>query len=113
MVASEIEETHMTSAYDAGSTRGKDRTAARTKIVHFENSEPVSFMPRAIGDPRAWLAALIFLASHLGRYAFAIAAELRARRAIEYLRSLDDDRLLDLGIKRRQDIDRFVRSRNE
>jgi uncharacterized protein YjiS (DUF1127 family) len=34
----------------------------------------------------------------------------RARRAIGYLRSLDDRHLRDLGVKR-DDIERFVRSR--
>jgi uncharacterized protein YjiS (DUF1127 family) len=86
---------------------------ARKKAIFFESSEPASFMPSANGNPRAWLAVLTFLRNNIGRYVIAFAAELRARRAIEYLRSLDDDRLLDLGIKRRQDIDHFVRSRND
>jgi uncharacterized protein YjiS (DUF1127 family) len=65
--------------------------------------------PRAIGGARAWHAALTSLGAHLGRSAGALAAELRARRAINYLRSLDDERLRDLGIKRKEDIERFVR----
>jgi uncharacterized protein YjiS (DUF1127 family) len=45
-------------------------------------------------------------------FARAIAAlgrELQARRAIAYLRSLDDQHLQDLGVKR-EHIERFVRS---
>jgi uncharacterized protein YjiS (DUF1127 family) len=85
----------------------------RKRDIHFKRGEPVSFMPSAIGDSRAWLAALAFLGACFVKYAGAFAAELRARRAIDYLHSLDDDRLLDLGIKRRQDIEYFVRSRND
>jgi uncharacterized protein YjiS (DUF1127 family) len=49
-----------------------------------------------------------FLRTHLGGSVGAFAAELRARRAINHLRSLDDHRLRDLGIKRK-DIEYFVR----
>jgi hypothetical protein len=65
-------------------------------------------LPRAIGSPRAWRAALTFLRTHLGRSAAAFAAEFGARCAINHLRSLDDDRLRDLGLERK-DIERFVR----
>ena len=67
--------------------------------------------PRAIGSARAWSAALTFLCSHLVSSAGALAAELRARRAINHLRSLDDDRLWDLGIRRKEieDVVRFGR----
>jgi uncharacterized protein YjiS (DUF1127 family) len=58
--------------------------------------------------PHAWYTALTFLRTHLGRSAGAFAAELRARRAINHLRSLDDDRLWDLGMKR-EDVEHFVR----
>jgi Domain of unknown function (DUF1127) len=76
----------------------------------------LSFMPRtfgrrlspAIGNPHAWRAALTFLRTHLGRSAGAFAAELGARCAISRLRSLDNDRLRDLGLER-EDIERFVR----
>lgn len=64
--------------------------------------------PRSIGSPRAWHAALTFLLTHLGRSAAAFAAELQARHAINHLRSLDDDRLRDLGLERK-DIERLVR----
>jgi uncharacterized protein YjiS (DUF1127 family) len=37
-----------------------------------------------------------------------LAAEFGARCAINHLRSLDDDRLRDLGLER-EDIERFVR----
>lgn len=66
-------------------------------------------LPRAIGRTRAWHAAWTSWGTHLGRSAGAFAAELRARRAINYLRSLNDDRLRDLGIQRKDDIERFVR----
>jgi uncharacterized protein YjiS (DUF1127 family) len=59
-------------------------------------------------DAAGWHAALTFLRNHLGRSAGVFAAELRARRAISHLRSLDDDRLWDLGMKR-EDVERFVR----
>jgi uncharacterized protein YjiS (DUF1127 family) len=62
----------------------------------------------AAAGPHAWYAALTFLRNHLGKPASAFAAVLRARRAIDHLRSLDDDRLWDLGIKR-EDIEHFVR----
>jgi uncharacterized protein YjiS (DUF1127 family) len=64
--------------------------------------------PRAVGSPRAWHAALIFLRTRLGRSAGAFAGEFRARRAINHLRSLDGNRLWDLGIERK-DIDHVVR----
>ena len=116
MVASRIEQAHdhdLCDAMPASYCEVKDAMTARKRDIYFERTEPVSVMPTAIGSPSAWLAALTFWATSLGRYAGALAAELRARRAIDYLRSLDDDRLLDLGIKRRQDIEHFVRSRND
>jgi uncharacterized protein YjiS (DUF1127 family) len=61
-----------------------------------------------MGSARAWHAALTFLRTHLGRSVSAFATELSARRAISHLRSLDDDRLWDLGIKR-EEIEHFVR----
>ena len=75
-----------------------------------------SFIPRVIGrrrssainNPPAWRAALIFLGAHLGGFASAFAAEFGARCAINHLRSLDNDRLRDLGLER-EDIERFVR----
>jgi uncharacterized protein YjiS (DUF1127 family) len=93
--------------------------ASRTRDGRLERSEPIAFMPRifgrrlarAIDSSRTWQAASTFLRA-FGRSAGAYAAELRARRAIGYLRSLDDNRLLDLGITRR-DIERFVRSRSD
>lgn len=94
-------------------------TSRRERFISNVASQ-VSFMPRifgrrlprAIGSARAWHAALAFLGTHLGRSAGAFAAELRARRAINHLRSLDDDRLWDLGIKR-EDIEHFVRFRRD
>ena len=65
-------------------------------------------LPRAIDRARAWRAALTVLITQLGSSAATLAAELRARRAINHLRSLDDDRLRDLGIER-ADIEQFVR----
>ena len=90
-----------------------------TGDAHFKRSEPHSFTPRlvgnrharAMGGSRAWHAALTFLRA-LGRSAGAFAAEVQARRAIGYLRSLDDDQLLDLGVQR-QGIEHFVRSRTD
>jgi hypothetical protein len=69
-------------------------------------------LSRAIAGPRAWRAALSFLRTNLCRSAAAFAAELGARCAINYLRSLDDDRLRDLGIKC-EDVDHFVRVRRD
>ena len=63
-------------------------------------------LPRAIDGPRAWCAALT--RAYLGRPLAAFAAEFGARCAINHLRSLDDDRLRDLGLER-EDIERFVR----
>lgn len=65
-------------------------------------------LPPAIGNPRAWRAASTFLRTYLVRSAGAFAAEFGARCAISHLRSLDDDRLRDLGLER-EDIERFVR----
>jgi hypothetical protein len=50
-------------------------------------------LARAIGGPPAWRAVFALLRTHLGRSA----AEFGTRRAINHLRSLDDDRLQDLG----------------
>lgn len=91
-------------------------TSGRERFISNRASD-VSFMPRifgrrlrrAIGSARGWHAALSSWGIHLGRSAGALAAELRARRAINYLRSLDDHRLRDLGIKRKDDIEHFVR----
>jgi uncharacterized protein YjiS (DUF1127 family) len=93
--------------------------AARTGGARFQRGGRASFVPRVAGRPpphamdgsRVWQAAWALLRA-LGRTAGAFAAELRARRAMNYLRSLDDDQLLDLGV-RRHDIERFVRSRND
>jgi len=90
---------------------------SRTGDIHFRRSEHASFMPRradrrlprAIGPSRIRHAAWAFLRS-FGRRARAFVAEVRARRAISFFRSLDDYQLQDLGI-RRQDIEDFVRSR--
>ena len=49
-----------------------------------------------------------FLRTHLGGFTKAFAAKFGARCAINHLRSLDDDRLRDLGLER-EDIERFVR----
>jgi uncharacterized protein YjiS (DUF1127 family) len=64
--------------------------------------------PRATGSQHDWRAASTFLRTRLGRLAAALAAEFGARRAIGHLQSLDDDRLRDLGI-RRKDIEQVVR----
>jgi uncharacterized protein YjiS (DUF1127 family) len=58
-----------------------------------------------LDGPRVWFA---FLRTHLGRPVRAIAVEFGARCAINHLRSLDDDRLWDLGLERKE-IERFVR----
>ena len=58
-----------------------------------------------LGSPRVWTA---FLRTHLGRPIRAFITEFGARCAINHLRSLDDDRLRDLGLER-QEIERFVR----
>ena len=57
------------------------------------------------GSPRVWTA---FLRAHLGRPIRAFVTEFGARCAINHLRSLDDDRLRDLGLERKE-IERFVR----
>jgi uncharacterized protein YjiS (DUF1127 family) len=95
--------------------RLNDMMTSRERFISNVASH-VSFMPifgrrlpRAIGSARAWSAALTSFGTRLGRSAGACAAELRARRAINYLRSLDDDRLRDLGIRRKEDIEHFVR----
>ena len=54
---------------------------------------------------RIWTA---FLRTHLGWPIRAFITEFGARCAINHLRSLDDDRLRDLGLERRE-IERFVR----
>jgi uncharacterized protein YjiS (DUF1127 family) len=54
---------------------------------------------------RFWTA---FLRAHFGRPIRAIVTEFGARCAINHLRSLDDDRLRDLGLERKE-IERFVR----
>lgn len=64
--------------------------------------------PRAVGSPHVWRAAWIGLLEHLGRSTGAFAAEFGARCAINHLRSLDDNRLRDLGLER-DGIERFVR----
>jgi hypothetical protein len=69
-------------------------------------------LPRAIGYPGAWRAALTTLRTQLGSSAAAFTAELAARCAANHLRSLDDDRLRDLGIER-EDVDHFVRFRRD
>jgi Domain of unknown function (DUF1127) len=65
-------------------------------------------LPRAIRNARALQAALSFLRTHLGGPAKAFAAEFGVRCAINHLRSLDDHRLRDLGL-RREEIEHFVR----
>jgi uncharacterized protein YjiS (DUF1127 family) len=49
-----------------------------------------------------------FLRTHFGRPIRAFITEFGARCAINHLRSLDDDRLRDLGLERKE-IERFVR----
>ena len=96
-------------------SRGSRQDDFRTEEIRFKYDESVPFIPRlcvvewprAIGSPRAWHAASIVLVTYLGRSAAAFVTEFRARRAIKHLRSLDDDRLWDLGLKRK-DIERFV-----
>jgi uncharacterized protein YjiS (DUF1127 family) len=101
---------------EARSERSAEAIGRHTHGASSRKRTAVSFMPnvfdhrapRAIGNARAWHAAFTFLCVHLGHAAAAFAAELRARRAIDHLRSLDDDRLWDLGVQR-EDIERFVR----
>jgi uncharacterized protein YjiS (DUF1127 family) len=111
-VALQIEEALMTAISALLAARAQPRVEPRPN-----GRQPSRFfmprifvrrLPRAIGSPRAWHAALTFLRTCLRRSVGAFAAELRARRAINHLRSLDDDRLWDLGIKRK-DIGHFVR----
>jgi uncharacterized protein YjiS (DUF1127 family) len=59
--------------------------------------------------PRPGRVSLAGLFIGLVRSLAGLGRELQARRAIAYLRSLDDQRLLDLGVKR-EDIEHFVRS---
>ena len=54
---------------------------------------------------RAWTA---FLRTYFGRPIRAFVVEFGVRCAINHLRSLDDDRLRDLGLERKE-IERFVR----
>jgi hypothetical protein len=54
---------------------------------------------------RVWTA---FLRTHFGRPIRAFITEFGAGCAINHLRSLDDDRLRDLGLERKE-IERFVR----
>lgn len=91
------------------SLRGEGMTSAQERFV----SNAASHLTPSIRDrgaPReqAWRAAWVFLRFHFGRPAAALVAECRARRAINHLRSLDDDRLRDLGLIRK-DIERVVR----
>ena len=58
-----------------------------------------------VGGPRVWAA---FLRTYFGWPIRAFVTEFGARCAINHLRSLDDDRLRDLGLER-EDIERFVR----
>ena len=81
-------------------------TVTRSKEEHPMARLFVHRLPRAIDGPRAWCAALT--RAYLGRPLAAFAAEFGARCAINHLRSLDDDRLRDLGLER-EDIERFVR----
>jgi uncharacterized protein YjiS (DUF1127 family) len=57
---------------------------------------------------RAWRASVAALSIHPARIIAAVGWELGARRAIAHLRSLDDEHLRDLGVKR-EDIERVVR----
>ncbi|HKP23457.1 MAG TPA: DUF1127 domain-containing protein [Dongiaceae bacterium] len=57
------------------------------------------------GSPRVWSAVL---RTYFGRPLRAFVTEFGARCAINHLRSLDDDRLQDLGLER-SEIERFVR----
>jgi uncharacterized protein YjiS (DUF1127 family) len=57
---------------------------------------------------RAWRASLAAILIHPARIIAAVGWELGARRAIAHLRSLDDEHLRDLGVKR-EDIERVVR----
>jgi uncharacterized protein YjiS (DUF1127 family) len=73
------------------------------------NSAPERFVSSAASQlPRAWLATVSLLGRRLGSLVGAFAVGFGARRAINHLRSLDDDRLRDLGLER-EDIGRFVR----
>jgi len=73
------------------------------------HSAPERFVSSAASQlPRAWLAAFSLLGKHLGGFVRAFAVEFGARCAMNHLRSLDDDRLRDLGLER-TDIERFVR----
>jgi hypothetical protein len=81
-------------------------TVTRSKEEHTMAVLFVHRLPRAIEGPRAWCAALT--RTYLGGPLAAFAAEFGARCAINHLRSLDDDRLRDLGLER-EDIERFVR----
>ena len=66
-------------------------------------------LPRSIGNPRAWHNSLLsYLRTRLRRSAAAFATEFSVRCAVNHLRSLDDYRLRDLGL-RREDIEHFVR----
>src|SRR5262249_20210166 len=88
-------------------------TSAQERFVSNAASHLVPRMrdpgaPRATGSAQAWRTALAFLHFHFGRPAAALVAECRARHVINHLRSLDDDRLRDLGLARK-DIERVVR----
>jgi hypothetical protein len=73
------------------------------------HSAPEKFISSAASQlPRAGLAAFILLGRRVGSFISAFAAPFGARCAINHLRSLDDDRLRDLGLERK-DIERFVR----
>ena len=66
-------------------------------------------LPRPIDNPRAWRNSLLsYLLTRLRRSAAAFAAGFSVRCAVNHLRSLDDDRLRDLGLTR-EDIEHFVR----
>jgi hypothetical protein len=95
----------MPSPFENGTvTRSKEEVLMTRSLGHRQ--------PRAIGSPPTWRAALTFLRTYLGKSAAAFAAELGARCAINHLRSLDDDRLRDLGLER-EDVDHFVRFRRD
>jgi hypothetical protein len=67
---------------------------------------------RATAAPRGWRDAVTSLLIHFGGIASGVAAEVGTRCAISRLRSLDDDRLRDLGMNR-EDIERYVRFRRD
>jgi uncharacterized protein YjiS (DUF1127 family) len=73
-------------------------------------------MPMALSRRPPWirrlrpLTTLAALFTSLARSVGELGEEVRARRAIGYLRSLDDRQLRDLGVER-DDIECFVRSR--